>query len=327
MPLPQLSLVKPRTLAEALLALAENPGARPFAGGTDLLVSMKHGLFGPSHLVDLKAVAGLDRFEVTDGGAVLGAAVRLSRLRDHPAIRELYPALAQAAGAVANPPVQNMGTLGGNICLDTRCWYYNQSPFWRKSRGYCLKKGGEVCRVAPASKRCFAVFAADTVPALIALGARASLARRDGSGVAEREVPLEDLYLDDGAHRMALAPGEIVTCVRLPSGRSVRSGYAKYRKRASIDYPLAGVAAAVRRDGSRMTDVKIALTGLASAPVLAREAMAAFEGAEPAPELFAAAAELAAKAARPVQNQAGTPAHRRHMARVLCRRLLEGLTG
>ncbi len=327
MVLPELRVEKPRTLDEALRILAGEPGARPVAGGTDLLVSMKQGLFGPAVLVDLKGVAGLGRLEVGQGGAVIGASVRLARVRDDPGIGVRYPALALAAGLVAGPAVQNMGTLGGNVCLDTRCWYYNQSLFWRRSRGFCLKKDGSVCHAAPGGKRCFAVFAADTVPALIALGARVRLARWAGGGRSERELPLEDLYVDDGIRRTVLEPGEIVAEVRLPGAAGVLSGFRKHRRRASIDYPLANVAAALRLDGGRMRGVRIVVGALGPAPVLAREAMEALEGEVPSPEVLARAAGLVTRGTRPVANQASTPAHRRRMARVLTRRLLEDLTG
>ena len=327
MVLPDFRLEKPRTVDEALRILAGEPRSRPVAGGTDLLVSMKQGLLGPAVLVDLKAVAGLDRLEVGEGGAVIGASVRLARLRDDPGIAARYPALALAAGRVAGPALQNMGTLGGNVCLDTRCWYYNQSLFWRRSRGFCLKKDGSVCHAAPGGRRCFAVFSADTVPALIALGARVRLARWAGGGRSERELPLGDLYVDDGIRRTVLEPGEIVVEVRLPGAEGVVSGFRKYRRRASIDYPLANVAAALRLDGGRMRGVRIAVGALGPAPVLARDAMEALEGEHPAPEVLARAAGLVTRGTRPVANQASTPPHRRRMARVLTRRLLEDLTG
>ena len=326
MVLPDLRVERPRTLDEALRILAGEPGALPVTGGTDLLVSMKQGLFAPPVLVDLKGVAGLGRIEAGEGGAVIGASVRLARLRDDPAIAARYPALARAAGLVAGPAIQNMGTLGGNVCLDTRCWYYNQSLFWRRSRGLCLKKDGPVCHAAPGGGRCFAVFAADTVPALIALGARVRLARWAPGGRSEREIPLEDLYVDDGIRRLVLEPGEIVVEVRLPGASGVASGFRKHRRRASIDYPLANVAAALRLEGGRMHGVRIAVGALGPAPVLAREAMEALEGQPPAPEVLARAAGLVTRGTRPVANQASSPAHRRRMARVLTRRLLEDLT-
>jgi 4-hydroxybenzoyl-CoA reductase subunit beta len=325
MVLPDFHLMKPHDLTETLRSLAEHPGALPFAGGTDLLVSMKQGLFHPTHLVDLKGVAELTRTEITDDGAWLGACLRLSEVRDHPEVRRCYPALSQAAGLVASPPLQNRGTLGGNICLDTRCWYYNQSAFWRQSRGYCLKRTGDVCQAAPGSKRCYATCSADTVPALIALHARVTLARWHEGAAIRRELPLEDLYVEDGIRRNVLNPGEVVVGLRLPRSHGLRSGFRKYRQRASIDYPLVSVAAAFRVEQGSLRDVRVVIGALASAPVLAKETMAVLEGASVSPAVLERAAELVTKGTRPVRNQAGSPAHRRHMARVLCRRLLEDM--
>ncbi len=327
MVLPPFHLMKPGSLNEALSALVEHPGALPVAGGTDLLVSMKQGLFHPAYLVDLKGVPELNKIEITEDRASIGACVRLSALRDHPELRRRYPALAVAAGLVASPPLQNRGTLGGNICLDTRCWYYNQSAFWRQSRGYCLKRDGNICQAAPASKRCYATFSSDTVPALIALGACVRLARRQEGAVVEREFPLEDLFVEDGIRRNVLRPGELVVSLCLPRADGLRSGYRKYRQRESIDYPLVSVAGALRIIGGRLQGVRVVVGALASAPILAVETMAALEGSRPTADKLGNAAELVTKGTRPVNNQAGSPAHRRHMARVMCRRLLEEMVG
>ncbi|MGC8494128.1 MAG: FAD binding domain-containing protein [Syntrophobacteraceae bacterium] len=322
--LPDFNLIRPTSLSEALTVLAQNPGAMPVAGGTDLLVSMKHGLFKPPILVDLKGAQELHRIEAGEDGAILGACVRLSQVKNHPQIRARYPALSQAAEAVASPPLQNRGTLGGNICLDTRCYFYNQSEFWRHSLGGCLKKEGPICRVAPGAKRCFANFSSDTVPALIALGARVRLV---GGPEGEREFPLEQFFVEDGIRRNVLLPGELVAELCLPAPRNLLSGYRKYRQRESIDYPLVSVAVALRIVEGRLRDVRVALGAMASAPVLALETMEALEGSIPTPELLANAAGLVVKRAKPVKNQAGSPGHRRLMARVMCRRLLEELTG
>ena len=323
MVLPAFRLTKPGSLAEALSALAENPEALPVAGGTDLLVSMKQGLFHPTRLVDLKGVLELKRIEITERGVSLGACLRLSELRDHPELRRSYPALSEAAGLVSSPPLQNRGTLGGNVCLDTRCWYYNQSAFWRQSRGYCLKREGNICQAAPGSKRCYATFSSDTVPALIALGARVTLARWHEGTLAEREFPLEDFFVEDGIRRNVLCPGEVVVGLRLPLMDNLRSGYRKYRQRASIDYPLVSLAVALRIVEGKLQDVRVVVGALASAPILAVETMAVLEGSQPSHDVLNHAAELVTKGTRPVKNQASSPAHRRHMARVLCRRLLE----
>ncbi len=326
MPLPRFKLERPQSLTEALQLLGEFPDALPLAGGTDLLVSMKQGLYTPGRLVDLKGLKELATLEINPEGAFLGAGVKLSTIRDNCLIRERYPALSEAAGVVASPNIQNMGTLGGNVCLDTRCWYFNQSEFWRNSKGYCLKKDGDICRAAPSAKRCFAVFSSDTVPALIALGARAELAWWDGESTIHREIPLEELYREDGIHRIALKRGELLVGVRLPAAHGIRSGYLKYRKRGAIDYPLASVAVAMRMKDGTMRDVRVVLGALASSPVTASEAMELLEGAQPSPELLARVTELIGKRTSPVKNQAGSPAHRKQMARVYAQRLLTRLT-
>jgi 4-hydroxybenzoyl-CoA reductase subunit beta len=326
MPLPRFKLERPQSLTEALQLLGEFPDALPLAGGTDLLVSMKQGIYTPGRLVDLKSIKELATMEISLDGAFLGAGVKLATIRDNALIREFYPALSEAAGMVASPNIQNMGTLGGNICLDTRCWFFNQSEFWRNSKGYCLKKDGDICQAAPAAKRCFAVFSSDTVPALIALGARVELAQRDGINTNRRDIPLEELYREDGIHRITLKPGELLVGVRLPASRGLRSGYLKYRKRGAIDYPLASVAVAMRMVDGLMKDVRIVLGALASSPVIATEAMGLLEGAHPVPELLERAAELIGKRTSPVKNQAGSPAHRKLMARVYFQRLLTRFT-
>lgn len=327
MVLPEFRLVNPSSLSEVLSVLTENPGAMPVAGGTDLLVSMKHGLYSPTHLVDIKGAPELQRLEVGEGGATLGACVRLSEVKNHPEIRARYRALGQAAEAVASPQLQNRGTIGGNVCLDTRCYFYNQSDFWRRSLGFCLKKDGPICRAAPAAKRCFANFSSDTVPALIALGARVRLVGRRDGVLTERELSLEEFFVEDGIKRNILLPGELVADLHLPASENLFSGYRKYRQRGSIDYPLVSVAAAFKIRDGKIKDARVAVGAMASAPILALEAMEALEGALPTPELAVRAAELVTKRTKPVKNQAGSPGHRRLMARVMCRRLLDELFG
>lgn len=325
--LPPFRLLEPASLDEALDALARNPGAMPVAGGTDLLVSMKQGLFQPDLLVNLQSVPEMNTLEIGAGGATLGAGLRLAAVRDDPRIRGAYPALSQAAGAVAGPALQNRGTLGGNVCLDTRCRYYNQSAFWRRSLGGCLKRAGSVCRAAPGAKRCFAVSSADTVPALAALGARVTLARwRDGASV-RREMPLEDFFVEEGIRRNVLEKGEVVVKLRLPPPDGRLCGYRKYRLRASIDYPLVSLAAALRLRDGRLRDVRVIVGAMASAPVTALATMAALEGRRPTRELLREAADSVVRGTRAMPNLAGTPAHRRLMARSLCRSLLEELAG
>lgn len=326
MPLPKFKLERPRSLSESLRCLADHPDALPLAGGTDLLVSMKHGLYDAPLLVDVKKLKELSSLETTSEGVFLGAGLKLAAVRDNGELQQQYTALSEAAGMVASPNIQNMGTLGGNVCLNTRCWYLNQSEFWRSSKGFCLKKEGTLCQAAPGAKRCFAAFSSDTVPALIALGGEAELAHWGGEGVVQRHIPLEELYRDEGINRITLNKGELLVGIRLPASAGVRSGYMKYRKRGAIDYPLAAVAVALKMVDGRMSDVRIVLGALASAPVCAHEAMELLEGAQPSAELFARAVEQVGKRTCPVKNQAGTPGHRKQMARVYCQRLLTRLT-
>ena len=326
MTLPAFRHLTPKTVGQLCTMLGRHrENCKIIAGGTDLLVSMKQGLYAPPVLVNLKEVREMAGCTLSADGGMLGAALKLAEIRDNAVVRLHYAALGEAVAQVASPNIQNMGTLGGNLFLDTRCWYFNQSEFRRTSMGYCLKKDGDVCRAAPSGKRCFAVFSADTVPALIALGAEVELASWDGREVARRRAALEELYRDDGIGYMTVPKSEVAVAVHLPRARGLRSGFLKYRKRGSIDYPLASVAVALRIDEGRMRDVRIVLGAMASAPLFARESMALLEGAEPSAELISRAAALADRGSCPVKNQDGTPAHRRQMAKVYCGRLLSRL--
>jgi 4-hydroxybenzoyl-CoA reductase subunit beta len=259
-PLPELCLDRPRSVGEAVAAHRENPGSRFIAGGTDLLANMRHGL-DPSHrLIDLSGIEDMRQIDVTDRGARIGAAVTLGALVRHPAIAH-YRAVAEAAEAVAGPGHRALGTVGGNLCLDTRCIYYNQSEWWRRANGYCLKHRGEVCHVAPQGQRCHAAFTGDLAPALLALGAEVEIA----GAAAGRRIPLAELYVEDGRAHLALDAGELVVAVHLPADPPP-SAYAKVRVRGAIDYPLAGVAVALSvRDGAARS-LRIGLTGTNSRP-------------------------------------------------------------
>jgi len=326
MTLPVFRHLTPKTVDQLCSMLVRHgESCKIIAGGTDLLVSMKQELYAPPVLVNLKEVREMAGCTLSAVGGRLGATLKLADIRDNAMVRTHYAALGEAAGQVASPNIQNMGTLGGNLFLDTRCWYYNQSEFRRASNGFCLKKDGDICKAAPSGKRCFAVFSADTVPALIALRAEVELACWDGQEVARRRASLEDIYRDDGIGYMIIPRGEVAVAVHLPPALGLRSGFLKYRKRGSIDYPLASVAIALRIEEGRMRDVRIVLGAMASAPFIARASMALLEGAEPSAELIARAAVLADKGSCPVKNQDGTPAHRRQMAKVYCRRLLSRL--
>jgi 4-hydroxybenzoyl-CoA reductase subunit beta len=324
MSLPEFEVIRPKTLDAALEALDHyGPDAQMVAGGTDLIPSMKQRLFSPRMLVDLKPIRDLNfiRFD-PEAGLEIGALTRITTIAESPVIARHFPVLHQAAKTIASPLLRNMGTLGGNLCLDTRCLYYNHSSFWRESLGYCLKKDGSVCHVAPGGKFCWAVFSGDSAPALVALGATVRLAGPRGS----RETRLEDFYRNDGMARMNKAADEIVIGVRVPASSAGWQGtYKKLRIRQSIDYPLAGVAAVMRKDAEGVClEARVALTGVNPAPrvVKAAENLAGKIYSE---DLVEQVALEAIRTGKPLRTSASTPEYRRQMVRVFVRRALREL--
>jgi len=298
MRLPWFRYHAPRTAAEAARILAgEGPRAMAIAGGTDLLPNMKRRQQVPDTLVSLRHVAGMKRI-ANGSGLALGAGLTLTEVVAAPVVGENYRTLWQAAAQVATVHLRNMGTLGGNLCLDTRCNYYNQNYEWRKAIDFCLKKDGDVCWVATASKRCVAVSSTDCAPALIALGASVKLV----SAAGEREVSAADLYHNDGIDYLARRPDEILTEVRLPPASGWKSSYWKLRRRGSFDFPVLGVAAAVRTasDGT-VEDARIVLGAVASRP-LATRAGDSLIGKRLTDEAIAEAAAKAASRAKPLDN-------------------------
>ncbi|MGE5774180.1 MAG: FAD binding domain-containing protein, partial [Hyphomicrobiales bacterium] len=249
-------LVQPKTVEEAVDARLGHPGSRFIAGGTDLLVSMRHGIDSPDLLVDLSSIDELTEIETTITGVTIGAGVTIATLARNEAIASRYRALAQAADAIAGPGHRVMATVGGNLCLDTRCIYYNQSEWWRHANAYCLKNRGETCHVAPQGQRCHAAFTGDLAPALLIFGAEIDIVGAGG----RRRISLSDLYVEDGKAHLTLAAGELIVAVHLPSDPP-SSAYAKIRSRAAIDYPLAGVAVALAASGTIISSLRVALTG------------------------------------------------------------------
>jgi len=311
-PLPEFSLLRPSTLAEAA-RLAREPDARLIAGGTGLIPNLRLGLGAPRTLVSLEAIEELKGFDVSDQGLRIGAGLTLEEIMT---LERIPAALREAARSVAAPGHRWAATLGGNLCLDTRCVYYNQSEQWRRSNGYCLKFGGDVCHVAPQGKKCRAAYSGDLAPALLVLGAQVEI-----NGVLK---PLRDLYCDDGAKHLALAPGEIIAAVHLPPAKG-RSGYSKLRSRGSIDFPLAGVAMAVSLKKSVIQELRVALTGTNSRPLLI-EGTEALVGAEPGEAAAASLAKLVQKQAGPMRTTLTAADYRRQGAAILARRLLARLT-
>jgi 4-hydroxybenzoyl-CoA reductase subunit beta len=317
--LPSFQLLRPRTLDEAIALMAKHGGElKIVAGGTDLLPSMKQKLFTPPYVLDLRGVRELCGIRSVPGaGTEIGALTTLAAIEHSPVIRRLYPVLYEAVKTVASPVLRNMGTIGGNICLDTRCLWYNQSLLWRTSCGFCLKKDGNLCHVAPGGSFCWAAFSGDTPPALLCLGAELEIAGPDGV----RHTPLSEFYVNDGIVRLHLASSEIVTRVRLPEGAGGWHGsYRKLRIRGSIDYPLAGVAVALKMNEGRVEDARVAITAVNPAPHLVKDADAALIGVTPDESSADKIGELAARTAKPLTTSALTPEYRREMVRVFAKR-------
>jgi 4-hydroxybenzoyl-CoA reductase subunit beta len=293
MRLPWFEFRAPRTVAEAAKILAgEGPGAMLIAGGTDLIPNMKRRHQSPKTLVSLRRVA-----ELKKSNGTLGSGLTLSDLVHDASVRERYRSLWQAAAQVATVHLRNMGTLGGNLCLDTRCTYFNQNHEWRKAIDFCLKKDGDVCWVATASKRCVGVSSTDTAPALIALDAKVKLVSAQG----EREVPLAALYNNDGIDYLTRRADEILTEVAVPQGWT--SSYWKLRRRGAFDFPVLGVAAAVRlsTDGT-VEEARIALGAAASRPFLVEKAGAFLKGKRLTDEVIGEAGAIVASRAKPMDN-------------------------
>jgi len=300
MRLPLFEFRAPQTVAEAVRILdGEGPQAMPLAGGTDLLPNMKRRQQVPRTLMSLQRLQELHRLELTDAGSRVGACVTLSEIAAERRFRNGMTALAQAASFVATPQIRNMATLGGNLCLDTRCNYYDQNYEWRKSIGFCLKKDGDICWVAPGSAKCMAVSSTDTAPALMALGARVRLVSRSG----EREVPLTELYQNDGIRYITRQPSELLTEVLLDSFEGWKSTYWKLRRRGSFDFPVLSVAAAVRlSDQGLVADARIVVGSVACLPLVATEASRSLVGRPLDQESIAQAAALGARIAKPLDN-------------------------
>ncbi|WBY03223.1 4-hydroxybenzoyl-CoA reductase subunit beta [Ramlibacter tataouinensis] len=320
--LPEFTLRRPASLAEAAALLAAEPAARLVAGGTDLLPNLRRGLEQPPVLVDLSGLQQLATIEVgRDSGLLLGAGLTLAELGRNRTLAERWPALAEAARQVAAPGHRTAATLGGNLCQDTRCVFYNQSEWWRAANGYCLKRGGDTCHVAPQGDRCHAAFASDLAPVLLALGAEVELHSATGS----RWIPLPALYRDDSAAHLALARGELLTRVRLPAGRpGQRCGYRKARVRSAVDFPLAAVAVSCVLEDGRLASLAIGLSGTNSFPVLLA-GTGTLAGRPVDGDLLAAVGKLVQQQASPMRSTV-TPSHyRRQVAAATAQRLLREL--
>ncbi|MFA6020893.1 MAG: 4-hydroxybenzoyl-CoA reductase subunit beta [Rhodospirillales bacterium] len=314
--LPQFDFKRPQSLHEALAALTKE-GAMSIAGGTDLLPNLRRGIGLPSQLVDLSALAGLSAVErQPDGGLRIGALVSLETLAESPLAPD---AVKQAALGVAGPTHRAQATLGGNLCQDTRCVFYNQSDWWREGNGYCLKYRGDKCHVVAKSDRCYATYHGDIAPALMVLGAMAEIEGPKGT----RSLALADLFMEQGAKHLTLEAGELLTHIVIPPQAGWLSAYEKARVREAIEFPLAGVAVALKKEGGKIAGLRVAITGTNSAPLMV-----------PVDELIgqvwnASAAETLAKSVRKISNvlksTVSSVKYRRRMALALARKLTEAL--
>ena len=322
MRLPRFHYYRPRDIREAARVLAGEDNAMVIAGGTDLLPNMKRRQQTPRTLVALRHLEALG--SVTNGnGLVAGAGVTLTALVQDPRVKSGYRGLWQAAAQVATPHLRNMGTLGGNICLDTRCNYYDQNHEWRKAIDFCMKKDGEICWVSTGSKTCLATSSTDTAPALISLGAEVELEAADG----QRTIPLQDLYRDDGIHYLTRRNEEILTRIILPGCAGTRSAYWKLRRRGSFDFPVLSVAAAIRFGAGAVSEARIVLGAVASQPVPCDSANEFLIDRRLTDEVIEETAALCARAASPVKNTDFSPHWRKRAVARLTAYALQELRG
>jgi 4-hydroxybenzoyl-CoA reductase subunit beta len=324
MRLPPFRYVAPATAEDAARLLADHgPRAMAVAGGTDLFPNMKRRQFTPAVLVGLRNLEEAHGVRA-NGGLDIGALATLSEVAASAVVNARWPAVARAAGLVSSPPLRNAGTMGGNLCVDTRCNYYNQSEFWRASIGYCMKRDGDVCLVAPGSDKCWALSSSDTAPVMIALGAEVTLVGPGG----RRRIAVRDLYGPDGIAYLAKRPEEVLTRIHVPDGGGWATTYRKVRRRGSIDFPVLGVAVAVRLGAGRaVEDARIVLGAVHTAPVEATDAEQFLRGRTLDAETIEMAAGIAYKPARPLDNADLSYAWRKRMARIEVARALREVAG
>jgi 4-hydroxybenzoyl-CoA reductase subunit beta len=319
--LPRFKYLRPTTAREAAQMAAEiGPRAMFVAGGTDLFPKLKRRQF------EVEALIALDFLprQVHNGASdcVIDAGVTLAAASSDEHLNQNFTGYAEAAGLVSSPPLRNAGTVGGNLCVDTRCNYYDMTYEWRKAAGFCMKKDGDICLVAPSSSRCWAVSSSDTAPMAIALGGVVSLTGPDG----ERELPVSVLYRDDGIDYMGKQPTEVITSLRLATDPATRTAYVKLRRRGSIDFPIAGAAVAVQLDGDVVVSCRIVLSAVASHPLEATAAEEFLKDRKVDAETIRETADIAAKPAKPLDNADLSHFWRKRMVRVVVEQALERAT-
>ena len=313
-------IVHPTTVKDAIAARREQPPSRFIAGGTDLIVNIRRGIIRPELLIDLSGIDELSEIRADGDGVTIGAGVTIATLASDPIIVGRYRAVAQAAEGIAGPGHRVMGTVGGNLCLDTRCIYYNQSEWWRSANSYCLKNRGDTCHVAPQGNRCHATFSGDLAPALLVFGAVIDIAGPQ----SQRRIPLSQLYVEDGRAHLALAEDELVVSVRVPANPPA-SLYEKVRARGAIDFPLAGVAVALAKSADTIGSLRIALTGTNSRPFLLTDTEN-FVGRFLDDKLLQEIDRLVQKQVQPMRTTLVSANYRRVAAAAVARRLVSKLS-
>ncbi len=315
MTLPPVEVLRPSSVDEAVALLRANPGARVLAGGTDIVPNLKYGMYETQHLVALRGLSKELRYVRHDGDLHLGALCTIDQLARDP---RMPPALAEACAQIAGPQLRRMGTLGGNLCLDTRCVYVNQSYFWRSALGFCLKKDGSVCHVVAGGQRCVAAASNDTAPVLLALDASVRIASPRGA----RELPLRDFYLADGVHNTVLEPDELLTEVRVPAASlSRRQAFSKLRTRAAIDFPSLNMAVALDLEKAAVRSVSLAVGALAARPALIK-GLDDLAGAKADARFAEELSRRAHKQCKPLTNIGVDSGWRREILPVLVRRMV-----
>jgi 4-hydroxybenzoyl-CoA reductase subunit beta len=321
--MPAFKLHRPTAIEDAVRLRMESEDARYVAGGTDMIVNVRRGIEQPKALIDLTAIDELKAISEDSDALHIGAGVTLHALARHPRVQADFAAVAQAACAVAGPTHQKYGTVGGNLCLDTRCLFYNQSEWWRKSNDYCLKERGSVCHVAPGGKRCFAAFSGDLAPSMLVFDAELDVAGAKG----RRRARLADLYRNDGMNHLTLAPGEMIAAVHLrKSEGGVPSAYEKARIRGSIDFPLAGAAVWLKQTGGKVDELRIATTGVNPHPGWIK-GLEKFAGAALDAAALDEIREMVRTQSKPMRTTTVKPWYRRRVIGAIARRLTARLAG
>ncbi|MGQ9637240.1 MAG: FAD binding domain-containing protein [Thermodesulfobacteriota bacterium] len=321
MNLPQFEFIQSRSVEDTCSLLHKyGDKAALLAGGTAFIVALRYRLKKPEIVIGLKGLTGLNYISQNEKGVAIGSMTTLESLEQSPLMTKLYPSLLSAIQQIAVPPIRNQATLGGNLCLDNRCIFYNQSEFWRRTQKPCFKQGGEVCYAVEKGKRCQAVYSGDLAPLLMALEAEVKIISAEG----EKIIPLCEFFTGRGEKPNVLRSNELLSEIRIPSvGAGIGFAYEKLRVREGMEFPMAGVAVKIKRKGDGTIEkAKVVLGAVGTAPIEVPKASKILEGKKPAEELFQKISRLAMDSARPVGNLAIDLEYRRKMVSVLTKRAL-----